>query len=76
MLEYGQFTPFDNEHECHTIPLSAENAKAAGRKQARYVPEFDGLRGLSILLVIIYHCWKYSGTAVFGQVVGIIAGVG
>ncbi|RMH26225.1 MAG: acyltransferase, partial [Planctomycetota bacterium] len=41
-----------------------------------YIPEFDGLRGVAILLVMAFHIWRYTGDAVAGRAVSLVAGMG
>jgi len=48
----------------------------SSRSKARYIREFDGLRGLSIGLVILYHSWAYQGTGFVGCVIQEFAGWG
>jgi peptidoglycan/LPS O-acetylase OafA/YrhL len=45
-------------------------------KHREYIPEFDGFRGISILLVMLFHFWVYDGTAVVGKAVSYFARVG
>ncbi|MCC7083966.1 MAG: acyltransferase, partial [Pirellulales bacterium] len=47
-----------------------------GSPLRRHIPELDGVRGLSILLVLLYHYWSYQGASPIGQPIGRLAGIG
>src|SRR5262245_18793747 len=43
---------------------------------APYMPELDGLRGVAIALVMMYHVWLYQGASAVGRAVSRFAGIG
>src|SRR6476661_2144410 len=72
--------PFSNQitvPEMHTATSDAQaelapqpvQLPAKSSSGPRYIREFDGLRGLSIGMVILYHCWAYQGSGIAGNIV-------
>jgi peptidoglycan/LPS O-acetylase OafA/YrhL len=59
----------------HRSDSNDENAAVMAQSH-RHIPELDGLRGLSILLVIYYHGFRYQGTNSLGQVADRLAHLG
>jgi peptidoglycan/LPS O-acetylase OafA/YrhL len=54
------------------VSTSAPSEQATGR----YIPEFDGMRGIAILLVMLFHFWRFKGGGVAGTAVGAVAHIG
>ncbi len=45
-------------------------------KSKAFIPELDGIRGVAIALVMLYHLWSYGGDNPLGQAVGAFHAVG
>lgn len=41
-----------------------------------YIPEFDGMRGIAILMVMLFHIWRYKGDAILGKAISGVAYTG
>ncbi len=53
---------------------SSDQAIRVGSK--RYVPELDGLRAIAIGMVMLYHCWRYSGPDAVGRAISSFTSTG
>lgn len=45
-------------------------------KSKAFIPELDGIRGVAIALVMLYHLWSYGGDNPLGQAIGAFHAVG
>ena len=46
------------------------------QKRRGYIPEFDGMRGIAIILVMLFHLWNYTGGNAIGHAISAVARTG